>query len=402
MATRMLYNFRQRLAIKSLPKERGELYSNNRGFRELSDWGGSLRRKIRFSGLGVASLICLGLSALACGRPTLAQSPQPAASPEGAASGTQQQTDQQSAGSISGTVIDASGAAVAGARVTLMRDDLSTGQDVLSGSEGQFTFANISPGPFQLTIRATNFTGQTLSGILHPGEVHIVPPVTLTVASASTEVKVAAPRSDIAAAEVQVEEKQRVLGFIPNFYVSYVPNPVPLSPKQKFNLALRSTVDPITLILTGAIAGIEQAQNTFSGYGQGAQGYGKRFGATYANIVSGTFIGSAILPTVLKQDPRYFYRGTGSKRSRLLYALSNAFMCKGDNGRWQVNYSNIFGNLAAGGLSNAYYPANERGAGLAFENGAIGIGASAASGVLQEFVLRKLTPNVPDYNQVQP
>jgi hypothetical protein len=155
-------------------------------------------------------------------------------------------------------------------------------------------------------------------------------------------------------------------------------------------------VDPVTFGLIGVIAGIQQAENDFSGYGQGAEGYAKRYGASYANFVSGTFIGSAILPSVLKQDPRYFYKGTGGTRSRILYALANSVICKGDNGRWQPNYSSILGNLAAGGISNLYYPADDRnGVGLTFESAAIGIGATAAANLFQEFLVRKLTPNLP-------
>jgi hypothetical protein len=113
-------------------------------------------------------------------------------------------------------------------------------------------------------------------------------------------------------------------------------------------------------------------------------------------MVTSTLIGSAILPSLLKQDPRYFYRGTGSKRSRLLYAIANSVICKGDNGHWQANYSAILGGLAAGGISNLYYPAKDReGAELTFENALIGIGATAAANVLQEFVIRKFTSNAP-------
>jgi hypothetical protein len=141
---------------------------------------------------------------------------------------------------------------------------------------------------------------------------------------------------------------------------------------------------------------VQQAQNHFSGYGQGAEGYAKRYGASYADLVTNTFIGGAILPSLLKQDPRYFYKGTGSVKSRALYAIANAVICKGDNGKWQANYSAILGSIAAGGISNLYYPANDRGAGLTFENAAIGIGATAAANLLQEFVIRKLTPRLPN------
>jgi Carboxypeptidase regulatory-like domain len=298
-------------------------------------------------------------------------------------------------GTINGTVVDPSGAALTGATVQLTRDGESTGQQVLTGGDGEFSLINIAPGPFQLTITATGFTTQVVPGTLQPGEIY-APQVTLALAMATSEVRVVLPQVEVAEAEIKEQEKQRVLGVIPNFYVSYEPNPVPLSSKQKFELAWRTSVDPVTLLITGGIAGAQQAQNQFSGYGQGAQGYAKRFGANYADLVTGTFIGSAILPSLLKQDPRYFYKGTGGTRARLLYAIVNAFICKGDNRRWQVNYSNILGNLAAGGISNLYYPAKNRdGAGLTFASAGIGIGSTAAANVVQEFVIRKLTPNVP-------
>jgi hypothetical protein len=150
-------------------------------------------------------------------------------------------------------------------------------------------------------------------------------------------------------------------------------------------------------------AGVEQAQNHFEGYGQGAEGYAKRFGAGYADTITGTFIGGAILPSLLKQDPRYFYKGQGSIESRALYAIANSVICKGDNRRWQVNYSNILGSLAAGGLSNLYYPSDDRnGAGLTFENAAIGIGSTAVANLFQEFLIRKLTPKLPKHEPNKP
>jgi len=319
-----------------------------------------------------------------------------------------QQPDQQMAGSIRGTIVDPSGAAVSGARVRLTRGDQSpsqvvpSGDDTLSDQNGQFFFANIAPGPFHLTITATGFATQAFSGILHPGEINIGAQITLALATESTEVQVVVPRVEVAEAEIKIEEKQRVLGVIPNFYVSYIPDAAPLDTKQKFELAWRTTIDPVTFVLNGAIAGIEQAQNDYGGYGQGAQGYGKRYGASYADLVTGTFIGSAILPSLLKQDPRYFYKGTGSTRSRILYAVANALICKGDNKKWQVNYSNILGSLAAGGISNLYYPSKDRGAALTFENTAIGIGATAAANVLQEFLIRKLTPSVSHHDPSKP
>jgi len=270
---------------------------------------------------------------------------------------------------------------------------------MLTGDDGQFSFANIAPGSFHLTITSAGFATQASSGILRSGEIYIVPSIALDVATANTEVQVGLSQTEVAEEEIKVEEKQRVLGVLPNFYVSYVPHAVPLTSKQKFKLALKTVVDPFTFVFVGGAAGVEQAQNHFIEYGQGAQGYAKRYGAGYADTVAGTFIGSALLPSLLKQDPRYFYKGSGSKGSRILYAIANSVICKGDNGRWQANYSNILGNLAAGGISNLYYPANDRnGAGLTFENAAIGIGASAVANLFQEFVIRKLTPKVPNHD----
>jgi len=287
--------------------------------------------------------------------------------------------------------------------VNLAREDQSPSQEALSGDDGQFSFAGVAPGPFMLTISAERFAAQSFSATLHPGETYVLPQVALALASQTTEVRVALTQAQEAEAQVKEQEKQRALGFVPNFFVSYVPAPLPLTSKQKFELAVRMTVDPVTFALTGVTAGIEQAQNDFGGYGQGAQGYGKRYGAAYANIVTDMFIGSAILPSLLKQDPRYFYKGSGGARRRILYALANSVICKGDDGRWQANYSNIVGTFAAGGISNLYYPAaNRNGAGLTLANGLIGIGESATVNLLQEFLIRKVTPNIPDRDPAKP
>jgi hypothetical protein len=356
---------------------------------------------VRYSGVGGGSFVFLSLCVFLCASPTPAQSQK--ITPETGASAGEQLSGQQLAGTISGAVVDPIGAAVAGAQVGLSREDPSAKQGTLSGDDGQFSFSNVAPGPFQLTIAKEGFTEQAVSGILHPGENYNAPRIALVLAPEKTEVQVVVPRVEIAEEQIKEEEKQRVLGFVPNFYVSYVPDAAPLTSKQKFELAWKTTVDPVTFVLTGAVAGIQQANNVFSGYGQGAQGYGKRYGADYADSVTSIFIGSAILPSLLKQDPRYFYKGSGSTRSRFLYAIANSVICKGDNGRWQANYSNVLGSLAAGGLSNLYYPAQDRqGAALTFENAALEIGASAAANLLQEFVLRKLTPNFRNHDPAKP
>jgi hypothetical protein len=348
--------------------------------------------KLQFKlGLIVLVFVTLGWTSFSAGQ-TRQDAPDAGSQYREIKSGSEEAPAQPHSGCIIGTVVDQSGAVVAGAKIKVTEDQ-SPSLEELSGEDGEFSFPNIAPGTFQLTVTSAGFEPQTLSGVVHAGETDIVPKIALAVATNVTEVQVGFPRVEVAEEQIKVEEKQRVLGAIPNFYVSYVSDAAPLSTKQKFKLAARTVVDPFTLVVVAGTAGVQQAQNHFNGYGQGTEGYAKRFGAGYADTVSGTFIAGAILPSLLKQDPRYFYKGTGSVSSRFLYAIATSVICKGDNGRWQPGYSNILGSLAAGGISNLYYPANDRdGAELTFENAGVGIGASAVSNVLQEFLIKKLTP----------
>jgi hypothetical protein len=294
--------------------------------------------------------------------------------------------------SITGNVVDRDGAVIAGAFITLTQPQ-APDQKTTSASDGTFTFSTVNPGSYELTVGAPTFATQKISGELRPGQPYWAPPIQL-VATAMIEINVSETQVQIAEEQMHVEEKQRILGVFPNFYVTYDHDPAPLNARQKYKLAWKSVIDPVGIGLSGVLAGFEQAHNSYPGYGQGAQGYGKRFGATYADFVSGTFIGSAILPAVFKQDPRYIYKGTGSRKSRLLYALAASVICRGDNKHWQPNYSNVLGDLASGALSNVYYPASSRnGVGLTFENTLIGIGGSSLGAVVEEFWLRKLTPH---------
>jgi hypothetical protein len=299
-------------------------------------------------------------------------------------------------GSISGTVIDTTGAVVVGAQVTLTRAEQSAPQEVVSGGNGQFFFGNLLPGTFQIKVTASGFAPRTFSGMLRSGEVYFVPPSTLAPAASQTEIQVtaSASRVEVAEAQIKAQEKQRVLGFVPNFYVSYVADAAPLTSKQKFELAWKSTIDPVTFALTGVQAGVQQARNDYSAYGQGVEGYAKRYGAAFADGATGTFIGGAILPSLFKQDPRYFYKGTGSTGSRILYAISRSVIAKGDNQRWQPNYSAILGSIASGAVSNLYYPDKDRGTALVFENALIGTGENAVVNLFQEFVIRHFTPHL--------
>lgn len=313
-----------------------------------------------------------------------------------------QNSDPKLPGVITGTVEDQTGAVSVGARVGLSRDDQSAREDVLSGNNGEFSFAHVPPGPFHLTITSQGFSTQEISGVLQPGEFHIVPLIVLAVSGGTTEVSVALSPVEVAQEQIKEEEKQRVFGIIPNYYVTYESNPVPLNARQKFELAWKTAVDPITFVGAGVYAGFEQAGNRYPEYGQGAQGYAKRYAAGYADAVSGIFIGNAIMPSLLKQDPRYIYKGTGTTRSRVLYALASSVICKGDNGRWQPNYSFITGSIAVGGISNLYVPANDRnGAGLVFQNALIRLGQGSLGGLFQEFLFRRITPHFAGNNRNQ-
>ena len=179
---------------------------------------------------------------------------------------------------------------------------------------------------------------------------------------------------------------------LPNFYVVYNSSGVPLTAKLKFQLAIKSTFDPATFVAANMYAGMEQAGER-PDYVEGAKGYGQRLGSTYADGFTDILIGGAILPTLLHQDPRYFYLGPdrGNKKHRFWYAVATPFICKGDNGKWEPNYSSIGGDLASGAISELYYPETNRGVGLVFSSAAIGAGGRVVNALAQEFVLRKLT-----------
>jgi hypothetical protein len=349
------------------------------------------RYRNEFVRVTARSLIVLGLIVGFSTVHVFAQTPQ-TSSPLPVAGATQDRPPQASPsapGSISGTVIDKDGLVIPNAKVELKSGSLSS--ESPATGDGSFLFVNVPPGPFELSISAPGFENQTKAGTLQPGESYVTPQVQMVVGT-TVEVNVTQTREEIAEQQVHVEEEQRLFKVVPNYYVTYLPDASPLTAKQKFQLGWKFTVDPISFVITGVIAGAEQANNSFPGYGQGAQGYGKRYGAAYADFVSGTFFGNMIFPALFKQDPRYFYKGTGSKKARLLYALANAVICKGDNGHWQPNYSSVLGSLAAGGVSNLYYPASNRnGVGLTFTNTAIGLAGSAGSAVAQEFFFRKVT-----------
>jgi len=350
----------------------------------------------------IGALVALSLAALAAAFPVVAQSQKPAIalspqqtssdSPSGSAA---QAPDQQATGIVTGNIVDQSGTPVFGGKVTLTTNGRSPSQTVQTDQDGQYSFPNVPPGPFQLSISATGFKPQTASGTLNPGEYHTMPHAKLALNPVVTQI-VVKPEAVIAHEQLQVEEKQRVLGVLPNFYVTYLPNPAPLNAHQKFQLAWKSVFDPVTFFVVGVSAGFQEVDGQYSGFDSGAAGYAERYGVNFGDVGIGTFLSDAVFPSVFKQDPRFYYKATGSVRARLLYALATAVICKGDNGRWQPNYSVFAGDLAAGAISNLYYPPQDRnGVALTFESAAIGIGADAAGNIVQEFIVPRLNIKSP-------
>ncbi len=307
--------------------------------------------------------------------------------------------DPGATGSISGTVRDRGGDIIPGALVTLIPPDPTHPESTQAGSDGTFLFAGVRSGPYKLTIDSPGFDPWTGSATLGRGETLAIPEIALAISPVTSAIEVRASGRDIAEAQMSLAEKQRVLGVFPNFYASYVWNAEPLTAGEKYRLAWRFSVDPVAFGVSGVIAAAEQRSHSFPGYGPGVSGYAKRYGAAYADGFSSTMLGQAVFPALLHQDPRYFVKGTGSIPSRALYAIATTVICRGDNGHWQVNYSNIGGNVASASLSNLYYPAaNRNGVGLTVENSLVTTALGAVGGLIQEFLLHRMTPNIPNYN----
>lgn len=306
-------------------------------------------------------------------------------------------SQQESGATLSGTVVDKQGAVLQGAQVILSGAAGSPARTLQSGSDGQFEFKDLPSNVYKLTVTAPGMITFTSSDIrLRAGEFHIVPPVSLSIMPLTTSVTVSGNSKKLSEEQVHIAEQQRIVGVIPNFYSSYNWNAPPMLAKQKFQLSLRSIFDPVSFLSVAGIAGAEQYQNVFPAYGSGIEGYGKRYGAAFANHVSATLLGRAVYPSIFHQDPRYFYKGKGTTKSRALYAISAAVIARGDNGRWEPDYSRVLGHFTAAAISNLYYPASDRGASLVVLNGLAGIGGDAAANLIREFLLKRLTSHVPN------
>lgn len=312
-------------------------------------------------------------------------------------------------GRISGIVLDISGGLVTGATVTLVEAGLPSGVSPGSGmvavsdNAGRFLFDKLRPGRYRFTITSPGLETFVSGEIfLKPGEFREAPQVSLPIALANVDVQVTVTQVELAQEQIRAEEKQRVFGVLPNFYTSYIWNAAPLTKGQKMHLSLRSATDPVEFLGASVQAAAQYGAETFPGYGYGFSGYSKRFAAAYGDGAIARVIGSGILPSILGQDPRYFYKGSGTKKSRALYAMERAFITRADSGKAEPNYSHIGGAFIGGAISNAYHPHTDRGFGLTIMNGLIDTAGNAVNNLIREFILRDITPNVPVYANGKP
>ena len=292
-------------------------------------------------------------------------------------------------GNILGTVTDMNDDPVSGASVVLEDSVLNDRRTVATNDLGFFEIRDLKPGIlYHVTISANGFAKWTSDALLEPGQHKLLTGIRLQIEEMQTAVTVKAESAlEIATEQVNVAEKQRGWGIIPNFFEVFDPHPVPLTAKLKFKLTFKVVRDPLTIAGAGMLAGFGQAAGSPK-YGGGVKGYAARFGANYANTFTDFMIGGAILPSLLHQDPRYYYQGTGTKKSRALHAISAVFLTQGDNGHLQPNYSSLGGDLASAAISNLYYPRADRGTGLVLHNFAVATAVHLGSRLIQEFIFR--------------
>ena len=295
------------------------------------------------------------------------------------------------AGTILGTIVDTTGDPIPAANV-ILQGPAGDRLTAITKDDGGFAFDQAPSGvAYQITVTAEGFADWNSSITIEPGQNKTLPEIKLRILAVQRAVTVSYSSKEVATQQLKAEEQQRVLRFIPNLYVTYESHPEPLTTGMKFHLAYKSLTNPFFFGRTVAWAGVEQARDDPSEWQQGTKGYSKRLGAGFADGVTGNLISNALLPSLLHQDPRYFYQGNGPKKSRALHAMWAPFVCKGDNGAWQPNYSQLGGSLIGYSISTAYYPSSDRTAGHIFQAFGIDMGLHVIGSLAQEFIFGKLT-----------
>ena len=293
-------------------------------------------------------------------------------------------------GTILGTVVDTTDDPIPAAHV-ILQGPAGDRLTALTKDDGGFAFDQAAAGvAYQIIVTAEGFADWNSSITVEPGENKTLPEIKLRILAVQRAVTVSYSSKEVATQQLKAEEQQRMLRFIPNMYVVYEPHPEPLTTKMKFHMAYKDLSSPVFFARVAAWAAVQQANNT-PHYGQGAEGYGKRLGAGFADATTENLFGNAILPSLLHQDPRYFYQGTGTNWSRARHAMFAPLICKGDNGKSQPNYSTWGGALISSAISTAYYPGANRGAGHVFSTFGVGMALHVGSSLAQEFIFDRFT-----------
>lgn len=183
----------------------------------------------------------------------------------------------------------------------------------------------------------------------------------------------------------QAPGQDRIFGLLPGYgMVEAGMQPPPLTSGQKFKLAVQY-INPYTFVFVAAEAGINQARNHPSDYGQGAEGYGKRYGAGLADgLTDGIFV-TGVYPSIFHQDPRYYRLGDGSFSHRVEYAVTRVLVTRQDSGRKAFNISEILGSFSSSALAVTYYPQSERDFSDVAQRAGISFAFDAGFDLLKEF-----------------
>jgi hypothetical protein len=302
----------------------------------------------------------------------------------------------QTLGTIHGTVTNHAGAPEGGIQVVLTGGNLAASQSNITSRNGKFSFGDLAAGTYSVSATGPGFEPVSPTQVtLGTGEAFRLPITIVQMPKVVTTVHVTASTVRIATAQVKQETQQRAFAVIPNFSTSYIWDAAPLTAKLKFRLEFRTLIDPFTIGSDAVIASVEQWHNTFPGYGGGWPGYGKRFGATLADSFDARIVGDALLPSLLHQDPRYFYHGGPNLSRRITYALQETLMCRGDNQRQQFCYSRVLGDFAAAGIANLYHAPGDRGVGITFRDTFIVLGGDAIGNEVREFLSKAVTAHKP-------
>lgn len=343
------------------------------------------------TGAAVLAILTAGTAALAqTGElPSLAALPE---APEAQVATRNVPGPTASTASVGGTVLDPNGNPVQSAHVQL---DLADGTTAVrrtdTNSTGGFEFTGIAPGTYRVTVTGNGLTKYVSQPVAAQADQPVsLPNIVMSLEGSTTTVTVMDPE----AASIEQERiavQQRVFGVFTNFYSSFDWNAPPMLPKQKYTLATRTVIDPITFLITGGVAAVEQWRNVFPSFGGGWSGYGKRYGTAYANHVASEMFTRAIYPSIFHQDPRYFVMEKGSTRQRALHAMGSTFVTRSDRGGHRFNYSEVLGDLSAAALAEAYYPPRERGPSVFVVNGFGAIGGNMVDNLFREFLFNNLT-----------